>query len=164
MDLRRHARVGNRPHIDAAYDSPIGRLGITLRGAALTHIVLIGANDSVALYRSRPAQQVLKQLDRYFSDPRSRFELQLDPSGTPFQRRVWQALSMLLSGEVVTYGHLARQLGTSARAVGGACRANPIPLVIPCHRVTGANCVGGYMGTCRHVRLKRWLLTHECTV
>jgi methylated-DNA-[protein]-cysteine S-methyltransferase len=85
------------------------------------------------------------------------------PAGTPFQRRVWQRLSAIPAGETLTYGALARELGTSARAVGGACRTNPIPLVIPCHRVVATNGLGGYSGERGGDWLakKRWLLAHE---
>lgn len=89
--------------------------------------------------------------------------LLVKPSGTPFQQRVWQALMAIPPGEVVTYGELARQLDSSPRAVAGACRANPIPILIPCHRVIAANGPGGYMGKVagRELAIKQWLLRHE---
>uniref|UniRef100_A0A450UR85 methylated-DNA--[protein]-cysteine S-methyltransferase n=1 Tax=Candidatus Kentrum sp. LFY TaxID=2126342 RepID=A0A450UR85_9GAMM len=106
---------------------------------------------------------VIDQLGRYFEDPEWHFELPLAPGGTPFQRRVWQALQSIPSGVTMSYGVLASRLGTSARAVGNACRRNPIPIVIPCHRVISAHGPGGFMGswTGRPLAIKKWLLTHE---
>lgn len=102
-------------------------------------------------------------LVQYFRDPRAKRNIPLAPAGTPFQRRVWRALCRIPPGQVRSYGELARALGTSARAVGGACRANPIPVLIPCHRVVSANGEGGFMGKTagRAMTLKRWLLRHE---
>jgi methylated-DNA-[protein]-cysteine S-methyltransferase len=91
------------------------------------------------------------------------FDIPLELAATPHQRRVWRALQRIPTGAVVSYGTLARRLKSSARAVGGACRANPVPLVIPCHRVVSATGEGGFMGkTGGHaLRIKRWLLAHE---
>jgi methylated-DNA-[protein]-cysteine S-methyltransferase len=84
-------------------------------------------------------------------------------AGTPFQRRVWEAMRAIPPGRTRTYGDLAAELGTSPRAIGGACRANPCPIVVPCHRVVGATGLGGFAGdTSGHkVEVKRWLLRHE---
>lgn len=87
----------------------------------------------------------------------------LQPRGTPFQQSVWQELQRIPYGSVCTYGELARRLNSSPRAVAGACRANPLPLLVPCHRVVAANGAGGYLGqTSGHgPALKQWLLQHE---
>jgi methylated-DNA-[protein]-cysteine S-methyltransferase len=108
-------------------------------------------------------ENIVNQLTRYFLDPQWRFKLPLAPGGTPFQRRVWQALRMVPSGKTITYGMLAAQLGTGARAVGNACRKNPIPIIIPCHRVVAARDWGGFMGERmgRPLAIKQWLLRHE---
>jgi methylated-DNA-[protein]-cysteine S-methyltransferase len=85
-------------------------------------------------------------------------------AGTPFQRRVWHALRRIPSGCTRSYGELARELGSSARAVGGACRRNPIPIVVPCHRVIAAGGgAGGFMGqrSGDALAIKTWLLDHE---
>lgn len=103
------------------------------------------------------------QLLSYLRGDCHHFELPLLPSGTPFQQRVWQQLQAIPYGHVLSYGTLAKQLGTSARAIGGACRANPIPVIVPCHRVVAANDIGGFAGD-RHggmVSIKQWLLAHE---
>ncbi len=85
-------------------------------------------------------------------------------SGTAFRQRVWQALAQIPIGESRTYGELARELRSAPRAIGGACGANPIALVIPCHRVVGTRgSLGGFMGVTEGgpIAIKRWLLTHE---
>jgi len=87
------------------------------------------------------------QLQRYFDGAAVGFDLPLAPAGTAFQRRVWDALRSIPAGETRSYGALAAMLGTSARAIGGANAANPIPILIPCHRVVGAaGALGGYSG------------------
>ncbi len=102
-------------------------------------------------------------LRAYFFDGSPLPRLLLRLSGTAYQRRVWQALTTIPQGKTVSYGQLAGQLGSGARAVAAACKANPIPIVVPCHRVVGSKGLGGYMGASggTPVQLKRWLLTHE---
>jgi methylated-DNA-[protein]-cysteine S-methyltransferase len=109
------------------------------------------------------ARELVRQLRAYLAEPGFRFDLPLDPSGTEFQHRVWDALAGIAPGRVSTYGALAAELGSAARAVGGACRANRIPLVIPCHRVVARGGLGGFSGQTTGTRLdlKRWLLRHE---
>lgn len=86
----------------------------------------------------------------------------LAPAGTPFQQRVWRALADIPPGQTRTYGELATQLGTAPRAVGGALRANPIPIIIPCHRILAAQGLGGYAGASEEGRRRKaWLLAHE---
>ena len=114
-------------------------------------------NDSLLPVAIRAA------LARYFRDGRAGLELPLAPAGTPFQHRVWQALRAIPPGSTRTYGELARELGTSARAIGGACRANPCLIAVPCHRVVARDSLGGFAGERGGKRLavKRWLLRHE---
>ncbi len=109
------------------------------------------------------AAAACRQLQAYFDDPRQCFTLPLVLAGTPFQRRVWQAMRAIPAMETRSYGQLARELGNAPRAVGGACRVNPLPIIVPCHRVLAATGLGGYGGATSGVRmaLKRWLLEHE---
>ncbi len=87
------------------------------------------------------------QLHAYFEGSLTSFDLSLRPNGTPFQRTVWTALRGIPHGDTVTYGQLAKTLNTGSRAVAGACSRNPIAIIIPCHRVVGANhSLGGYSG------------------
>lgn len=110
-----------------------------------------------------PAKTVFDTLAAYFTEARDLSKVPVSTSGTEFQTRVWLALRDIPLGQTRTYGELAAQLGSGARAVGNACRANPIPLVIPCHRVVAASGEGGFMGRTRGeaMSVKRWLLAHE---
>lgn len=110
------------------------------------------------------ATETARQLHAYLKDPDFVFGLPLKPSGTHFQRRVWEQISAIPRGKTRTYGELAGDLNNAPRAVGQACGANPFPLVVPCHRVIAAN--GGLGGFNRQgggflLDIKRWLLAHE---
>jgi len=109
------------------------------------------------------AREVVRQLRAYLADAHHRFDVPLAAEGSLYQGRVWRALRRIPSGHVWTYGRLAQYLGSGPRAVGGACGANPIPVVIPCHRVVAAGGIGGYTGSVGDTPLaiKRWLLAHE---
>jgi methylated-DNA-[protein]-cysteine S-methyltransferase len=101
------------------------------------------------------------QLEEYFAGQRHDFDLPLDPPGTAFQRKVWAALAAIPYGAVRRYGELASELGTAPRALGGACGRNPIPILIPCHRVVAQSGeLGGYSGL-DGVDTKRFLLRLE---
>jgi methylated-DNA-[protein]-cysteine S-methyltransferase len=102
-------------------------------------------------------------LASYFDQGARGLKVPLAARGTDFQHRVWRALQAIPPGETRTYGDLARQLGTSARAIGGACRANPCLIAVPCHRVIAQDGLGGFAGDVagRRVEVKRWLLRHE---
>jgi methylated-DNA-[protein]-cysteine S-methyltransferase len=108
-------------------------------------------------------QEVVRQLECYFKDPQWHFDLPLDLTGTPFQQRLWRALKKVPPGTVDTYGQLARQLNSGAQAVGQACRRNPVPVVVPCHRIVSQQGMGGYAGEVdgEKMSIKRALLTHE---
>jgi methylated-DNA-[protein]-cysteine S-methyltransferase len=101
------------------------------------------------------------QLEEYFAGERETFDLDLLPIGTEFQRRVWEELSRIPFGETISYGELARRIGNhkAMRAVGLANGRNPIPIVVPCHRVIGAD--GSLTGFGGGIERKRWLLAHE---
>ncbi len=109
------------------------------------------------------AERVCRQIGRYLDDPGFRFDLPFDYRGSEFQCRVWRAIRAIPSGRTLTYLDVARQLHTAPRPVGGACGANRIPLVIPCHRVLGSGGIGGFMHARRGpgIEIKRWLLKHE---
>lgn len=127
-----------------AVTSPLGPLAIAEEDGRIVSIDWgwPAHSDETPLLRA-----ARDQLDEYFAGRRTRFDLPLDPPGTPFQRRVWQALARIPFGQTRSYGALAAELGTAPRAVGGACGRNPIPVVIPCHRVLAAGRrLGGYSG------------------
>jgi methylated-DNA-[protein]-cysteine S-methyltransferase len=144
-------------------DSPLGRLGISLQGGVISRLDFLSPDTPVRMSDSAVARRVARELERYFTLSSHRFDLSVAPAGTPFQQRVWQALRDIPAGETRSYGQLAAQLGSGARAVGNACRHNPVPLVVPCHRVVGATGLGGYAGYTQgpELRRKAWLLAHE---
>jgi methylated-DNA-[protein]-cysteine S-methyltransferase len=100
-----------------------------------------------------------QQVEEYFAGERQEFDLELAPAGSEFQRRVWLALRQIPFGETRSYGDLARQLGSSARAIGRANATNPIAVIVPCHRVIGAD--GTLTGYAGGLPMKQWLLEHE---
>ena len=144
--------------------TPFAVLGIRTAGSAVTGIEYLSRREREQAPVDSIAERACRQLERYLADPAWRFTLPLAPSGTAFRRRVWDALTRIPVGESRTYGELARGLHTAPRAIGGACGANPIALVIPCHRVVGSQgSLGGFMGVTEGdpIAIKRWLLAHE---
>lgn len=109
------------------------------------------------------SKNILLQLKNYISSAIAFHAVSLAPQGTVFQKSVWNELSKIPMGETRTYGEIANKLNSSARAVGNACRKNPIQIIIPCHRVISATGLGGYAGETQGEQLdiKRWLLIHE---
>ncbi|MFN3750584.1 MAG: methylated-DNA--[protein]-cysteine S-methyltransferase [Thiobacillus sp.] len=151
------------PHYDAILDAPPCRLGAVFAGDALTRLDFLPADAPRTVLRDARARRLRAELDAYWGDPHHAFDLPCELAGTPFQLAVWRALQAIPPGRPTTYGALARQLGTAARAVGQACGANPLPILIPCHRVLAANGLGGFMHAAAGMPLdvKTWLLTHE---
>jgi len=105
-------------------------------------------------------QQAIKELDAYFTGQQRKFTVPVRLSGTPFQQKVWQAMRGIDHGETKTYRELAQAAGSpnAARAVGNACAANPVAIIVPCHRVLAQNGLGGFGGG---LDTKRWLLNLE---
>lgn len=104
---------------------------------------------------------IADQLNAYLHNPHHRFQLPLKPLGSPYQQQVWNALLVIPVGRTLTYGELATKLQSSPRAIGQACKKNPLALFIPCHRVVGKNDQGGYMGCVDALPYKLALLKHE---
>jgi methylated-DNA-[protein]-cysteine S-methyltransferase len=138
-------------------------LGIRLREGELIAVDLLGPSCAPCTTGAEGSEQVLAWFHHYFSNTPPGNIPTLAPEGTAFQQRVWQRLQGIPRGQVMHYAELAQELGTSARAVAGACRANPIPFIVPCHRVIAASGPGGYMGKTggQALAIKRWLLQHE---
>ena len=109
------------------------------------------------------SQSINLALSDYFRGKLIQFDITLAPAATEFQQRFRQALLAIPFGTTKTYGELAKQLNSSPRAIGAACRANRIPIIVPCHRVVAANGIGGYAGETEGelITRKRWLLDHE---
>jgi len=150
------------------FPSPIGDLVITASDSGLTGVWFPGKGPVAAARpddERGPASELLarasEQLAEYFAGTRTTFDLPLDAGGTAFERRVWDALRTIPYGTTLSYSELARRLGDprATRAVGAANGKNPIPIIVPCHRVIGAN--GALTGFGGGLDRKRWLLEHE---
>ena len=155
--------------VSAIYASPLGEIVLAAEGNALTGLWFAGQRHFPAalpapgaLGASPALEAAARWLERYFAGERPAFDLPLAPEGTPFQQKVWARLRAIPYGETVTYGALAAELGTSARALGGAVARNPISLIIPCHRVVGAG--GALTGYAGGTRRKEALLRLEHVV
>jgi methylated-DNA-[protein]-cysteine S-methyltransferase len=142
-------------------DSPIGPLGLIASEAGLQSVLFDGGRISPE--RSSPVlDEAARQLEAYFDGDLVTFDLPLELRGTEFNRRCWLALASIPYGQTVSYGEQARRLGLgndAARAVGAANGRNPLPIVLPCHRVIGAD--GSLTGFGGGLHVKRFLLEHE---
>ncbi len=123
--------------------SPIGDLTISSEDGVLVALDWGWARDQTS---DELLERAKSQLEAYFDGKGETFDLPLSPAGTDFQQRVWTLMRAISYGKTMTYGEMAKALGSAARAVGMACGANPIPVIIPCHRVLAANGMGGYSG------------------
>ncbi len=143
--------------------TPFALLGIRTDGDVLAEITFLPKSDEALAPQDRLAARACAQIERYLEESEFRFDLPIASQGTPFQRRVWRKIAAIGPGLTRSYGEIARELGSSPRAVGQACGANPVPLVVPCHRVLAAGGLGGFAhhegGF--HLAVKRWLLAHE---
>ncbi len=140
-------------------------LGVQIEDDRLVELDYLFSDIEPVEARTPLASRVAEQLAAYFGDSACGFDLPIELKGTPFQQRVWSALRAIPVGKRVTYGALAKELGSSPRAIGNACRTNPLPIIVPCHRVVAASGLGGYAGRIagRNMRIKRWLLAHEAS-
>ena len=123
--------------------SPIGDLSISEEDGAIVAVDWGWGRDQT---HNALLDNAVQQLEEYFDGARTAFDLPLKPDGSAFQRKVWQQMLRIPFGETRTYGALATRLRVSAQAVGTACGRNPIPVIIPCHRVVAAARLGGYSG------------------
>lgn len=147
------------------YNSPIGFLELSASDNALKSINFI-ENDIEKNQRitNEIIRQTITELSEYFEGNRKKFSVPLEPEGTDFQQSVWQILQKIPCGQTITYGALADKLGdpNKVRAVGKANGNNPIPIIIPCHRVIGAN--NNLIGYAGGIARKKYLLQHEGAV
>ena len=146
--------------------SPLGDIAVVWSQAGLRHTWFCqtdGATPPPSSWQrvAQPAYSAGAQLAEYFAGRRTAFDLPLDPRGTPFQLRVWAALRDIPYGATASYGQVASRLGQpgAARAVGGANNRNPLPIVVPCHRVIGAD--GALVGYGGGLHVKEYLLQLE---
>lgn len=154
---------------DAVVPAPFGAVGVRLTSDQqhvfeLTYLAkgMQSKSGETAL-----AQNVFEQVKAYLVDARHRFDLPLIKQGTVFQNKVWTAIEQIPEGATMTYQTLGALIACgSPRAVGGACGANPYPLIVPCHRIVAANGIGGFArhDDGFHIQIKHWLLAHEGVV
>jgi methylated-DNA-[protein]-cysteine S-methyltransferase len=124
-------------------DSSVGPLHIREENGSITYLGWgRGGDDTI----TEPLKSAAKQLKKYFHGHLEKFDLPLAPEGTVFEKQVWDQMLQIPAGQTWTYGVIAKNLNSAARAVGGACGKNPIPIIIPCHRVVAAAGMGGYSG------------------
>ncbi len=146
--------------------SPVGPILLVSNGKALSGVYVSKtkqpAAEALQMAKNDPVlKEAQKQLKEFFSGKRKNFSLPLAPNGTPFQKKVWQALQRIPYGKTISYRELAKNVGLpkAARAVGNANGRNPFCIVVPCHRVIAAD--GGIGGYSSGLPNKRWLLAHE---
>lgn len=144
--------------------APFGRLGVRCEAGELRELRFLPAG--AVLRPPEPGSleaEVARQLDAYYADPRHVFTVPWRLDGTPYQLRVWERISAIPCGETRRYLDLSRDLSSSPRAVGGACGRNPIPVIVPCHRVVASAGLGGFnQSTGDETQdIKKWLLRHE---
>ena len=163
-------RIGKVPSMPTNFDyilpSPVGNLGLDLTDRGILFLSYTSSKRKLKVPRSGLAAEVYQQLLEYFNLHRTQFDLPLDGQGTKFQKAVWRELSKISFGRSLTYSDVAKKLRSGPRAVGNACRNNPISIIVPCHRVVSKSGIGGYSGKVigNPIKRKNWLLHHEGVV
>ena len=144
-------------------NSPVGRIYIETENDSLVKLEYHTRRSVTRHQLNRFSSRVKKQIENYFKSANTDFTIPVNLKGTDFQKKVWAALQKIPSGQTRTYGEISKLLDSSPRAVGNACRANPVPLVVPCHRVVASSGIGGFGGKTagRNIQCKSWLLSHE---
>jgi methylated-DNA-[protein]-cysteine S-methyltransferase len=157
------SKINTEQVYDCVLDSPLGKLGVRLQDDRITRLDYLGNRAALKPAATALGRQITRQLATYFANPQQRFTLPVELHGTDFQLRVWNALTRIPPGKTLTYGELAEKLDSGARAVGNACRNNPVSIIVPCHRVVSVSGIGGYSGKTdgREINRKQWLLRHE---
>ena len=149
------------PQFDAVLPAPFGTVGIFMFDEQVS-IELLTEKHAAKPAENKKVQIIASQIIAYFNNVNHDFKLPVNQRGTPFQQRVWQAISAIPNGQVLTYSQLAAQIGSGPRAVANACGANNLPIIVPCHRVVAQNGIGGFMqGNPDGLKVKKWLLKHE---
>ena len=170
MGYPKNAKFGDSMLYSTEFESPVGTLELHVSAKGLQQILLPNRNSdnkraAVGKSDEHPLLiQIGHQLSQYFDGQRKRFNIPLHLEGTDFQVQIWKSLESIEYGLTSTYGELAKRVGRAkaARAVGAASAANPIPIILPCHRVIGANgALTGYGGGTSLLHIKRYLLELE---
>jgi len=156
------------PRWSAVISAPFGKLGMKTEmfenSLMLREISYVAQDTPLLTPQNQLARQAVEQMNQYFEDPAMIFDLPIIPQGTVYQNQVWQEISKIPPGKALTYGEIAKKIKSAPRAIGGACGANPYPLIVPCHRVISASGIGGFAHHDEegyHRNIKMWLLQHE---
>lgn len=144
-------------------DSPVGPIGMVLKDKQLIRLTVLPEGAVLESPKDAVSKQIVHELHQYFNHAQHVFQIDCHLRGTAFQQAVWKALQRIPVGETRTYGEIAKALKTGPRAVGQACRTNPIFILVPCHRVVAAQGLGGYSGAKagQWMEIKKKLLRHE---
>jgi methylated-DNA-[protein]-cysteine S-methyltransferase len=147
----------------AVIAAPFGALGLRMVDGVLAGIDFLPAGTRLQAPGDAAMQAIGESLAGYLHNPHQAFDFPLRTAGTAFQQRVWAAIRAITVGQTLTYSELAQRVGSGPRAVANACGANPIPIVIPCHRVVAKSGLGGFMQgrEVDSLSIKQWLLAHE---
>ena len=132
-------------HYDIVFKTDIALIGLQFEGLKLMQLDYL-KNEKIRVASSRAVNSVKNKIENYLADKTRILKVDMTLNVTPFQKKVLEQLQKIPYGETRTYGEIAKTLKTSPRAVGNACRNNPVPIVIPCHRVVSATGIGGYDG------------------
>lgn len=141
------------------FETPLGKMEITADNRAVKSILFV--EEGLARHPNEVTEATKQQLQEYFAAQRQEFDLPLEPEGTEFQKQVWQALTTIEFGKTCSYADIAQTIKNpkAVRAVGSANGKNPMTIVVPCHRIIGAD--GSLTGYASGVERKAWLLNHE---
>ncbi len=148
-------------------NAPYWKLGISTEivdgSLMVAQIRYLAKHEQTITPKNSLAKLAKQQIEAYLSEPGYEFNLPLKPQGSLFQNTVWMRICAIPTGSLLTYGQLAQEINSGARAVGGACAANYYPLVIPCHRILAKSHLGGFVGQSSgwQIEIKQWLLKHE---
>lgn len=144
------------------FNTPLATLGVCTENQSIIAVHFFSSAYPERI-NDADAETIANEFKQYFANPTYRFRVSAQLRGSEFRQRVWQQLRAIPLGQSKTYGEIAGLLNTSARAVGGACRHNPVPIIVPCHRVLAQNGLGGFAGNTSgfYSEIKQWLLKHE---
>ena len=159
-----YQKVAADKRFQAKIRAPFAVLGVCTEEDWLIEIDYLPLNTPLLVPVTPLAKEVCAQLQAYLTNPRYTFDLSLHISGTVYQQRVWTQIQTIQSGQTCSYAEIAKKIHSAPRAVGRACGANKIPIVIPCHRIIAKNgSLGGFMNASEGepLEIKRWLLQHE---
>jgi methylated-DNA-[protein]-cysteine S-methyltransferase len=142
--------------------TPFGGVQILLRQDQVVAIHLSAQRPTSNLILDASIEPIVEDIKAYFDGHLQAWRFSFELNGTPFQKKVWQAIASVPFGQTISYQNLANLVGSGPRAVANACGANPLPLVIPCHRIVASRGLGGFMkGAEGGLLIKQWLLEHE---